>query len=112
MTLKMGSRSPKPLPYLKHVTMIYPLKSDEYPSICSRNLNFSNYINFCKLGIDIENGGHCRQNIISSLDCLKGLKCWIGGNQAKGLRDISILVKIYLFKSSSDLENEVKVTKI
>ena len=35
------------------------------------------------------------------------------GNQAKGLRDILILVKIdiFIFKSSSDLEKEVKVTK-
>ena len=35
-----------------------------------------------------------------------------GENQAKGSKDISILVKFLLFKSSCDLENEVKVTKI
>ena len=33
-------------------------------------------------------------------------------NQAKGSKDISILVKFHLFMSSCDLENEVKVTKI
>ena len=35
-----------------------------------------------------------------------------GGNQAKGSKDISILVKFHLFMSSCHLENEVKVTKI
>ena len=30
---------------------------------------------------------------------------------AKGLRDISILVKLYLFKSSSDLENDRKLVE-
>ena len=32
--------------------------------------------------------------------------------QAKGSKDISILVKFHLFKSSCDLKNEVKVTKV
>ena len=32
-------------------------KSDEYPSICSRNISFfSNKINFCQLASDLENG--------------------------------------------------------
>ena len=55
--------------------------------------------------------GHYHQNIISSLECPKAKNAGMMGNQAKGLKDISILVKIYQFKSSSDLENEVKVTK-
>ena len=36
----------------------------------------------------------------------------VGGNQAKDLNDVSILVKFHLFRSSCDLENEVEVTKI
>ena len=35
-----------------------------------------------------------------------------GGNQAKGSKYISILLKFHLFMSSCDLENEVMVTQI
>ena len=42
--------------------------------------------------------GSMYQNKVNSLDCPKGIAvCWIGGNQAKGLKDISILVKFHLF---------------
>ena len=40
---------------LKSVTTIYPLKSDEYPSIYSKNLIFSNKSNFCQLARNLEN---------------------------------------------------------
>ena len=38
--------------------------------------------------------------------------CKLGVNQAKGSKDISILVTFHLIKASCDLKNEVKVTKI
>ena len=93
---------------------IYPLKSDEYPSICLRNISIL-ATNFCRLGIDLENGGGggitvTKHNKLFRLT--KSVKYRNGRNQAKGSKDISILVKVYLFKSSSDLENEVKITKI
>ena len=36
--LENGVKVTKSLTGLKPVTMIYPFKSDEYPSICSRNI--------------------------------------------------------------------------
>ena len=42
--------------FLNTVTTIYPLKSDEYPSICSKKyLIFSNKSNFSQLASDLEN---------------------------------------------------------
>ena len=98
--------------------MIYSLKSNKYPSIFSRNISIlaikSTFVGLV-LTLEIRGGGggeslSPKHNQLFRLPY--SLKCWNGGNQAKGLRDISILVKIYLFKSSPDLENEVKVTKI
>ena len=65
----------KTLTCLKTVTMIYPLKSDEYPSICSRNISilaikstFVGWVLTLKMdGGGGGEGGHCHQNIISSL---------------------------------------------
>ena len=38
--LENGVQVTKTVTCLKPITMIYPLKSDEYPSICSRNISF------------------------------------------------------------------------
>ena len=52
--LENGVKVTKTVIYLKLVKMIYSLKSDEHPSICSRNISFiSNKINFCKLANDL-----------------------------------------------------------
>ena len=55
--LENGVKVTKNFTCFNSVTTIYPLKSDEYPSICSRNISFfSNKINFCQLANDLENG--------------------------------------------------------
>ena len=38
--LENGVKVTKTVAYLKPVKMVYPLKSEEYPSICSRNISF------------------------------------------------------------------------
>ena len=59
----------KTLKCLTPVTMVYPLKSHEYPSICSRNISllaikspFEGWV------LTLKMRGHCHQNIISSVD--------------------------------------------
>ena len=75
--LEYGVKVTKTLIYLKPVTMIYQLKSDDYPSICSRNISIlaikSAFVCLV-LTLKMEGGGgggHCHQNIISSLECPK-----------------------------------------
>ena len=55
-TLENGVKVTQNLTYLNYVTPIYPLKSDEYPPICSKKyLIFSKKSNFCQLATDLEN---------------------------------------------------------
>ena len=52
--LEIGVKVTNTLICHKPVTMIYPLKSDEYPFICSRYiLILAIKLNFCRLGIDL-----------------------------------------------------------
>ena len=52
---------------LKSVTTIYPLKYDEYPSICSRNISIlaikSTFVDWV---LTLKMGGHPHYNVISS----------------------------------------------
>ena len=70
--LENGVKVTKTVICLKPVTMVYPLKSGEYQSICSRNISilaikspFEGWV------LTLKMRGHCHQNIISSLDCPK-----------------------------------------
>ena len=72
--LENGVKVTKTLICLKPVTMVCPLKSDEYPPICSRNISilaikspFEGWV------LTLKMRSHCHQNIISSLDCPKAL---------------------------------------
>ena len=72
LCLENGVKVTKTLICLKPVTIIYPPKSDEYLSICSKNISIlaikSTFVGWV---LTLKMGGHCHQNIISSLDCPK-----------------------------------------
>ena len=65
--LENGVKVTKILICLKPVTVIYPLKSDEYSSICSRNISIlaikSTFLGWL---LTLKMRGHCHQNTISS----------------------------------------------
>ena len=52
---------------------------------------------FYQLNLDLEKGVSLSPKHNQLFRLSESLKCWNGGNQAKCLRDRSILVKIYLF---------------
>ena len=86
--------------------MVHPCEFGENSSIGSR------YISYIQ-DYDLENGVMVTKNIVNSLDWPEGIAVLdLMGIQPKDQEIYQFYWNFRVYKSSCDLENEVKVTKI